>query len=107
MNNFLPPQTRPLLPSLSLVAALSVSLAGEPPERPSSGVLSRAEAVSKQFGFAGYTVREVTVNTDSGGSMPMVRVRAMAVASDDAALPTEAGKATVTATVSGSVQMVK
>lgn len=28
--NFLPPQTRPLLPSLSLVAALSASLAGEP-----------------------------------------------------------------------------
>ena len=69
---------------------------------------SRAEAVSKQFGFAGYTVREVTVNTDSGGtSAPMVRMRAMAVASEDAALPVEAGKATVTATVSGSVQMVK
>ena len=71
---------------------------------------SRAETVSKQFGFAGYTVREVSVNAESAGAMqmPVMRAQALRVGSDDAAaLPVEAGKATVTATVSGSVQMVK
>ncbi len=71
---------------------------------------SRAEAVSKQFGFGGYTVREVTVNAESGGGiqMPVMRAQAMLKSGDDAvALPVEAGKATVTANVSGSVQMVK
>jgi len=67
----------------------------------------RAEAVSKQFGFAGYTVREVTVSGDGlqQQPVPMLRMQASRVASDDAALPVEAGKASVTANVSGSVQM--
>jgi predicted secreted protein len=67
---------------------------------------ARADAVSKQFGFAGYTVREVSVSTDPGMVMaqPVMRAQAMR-ASPDEALPVEAGKATVTATVSGSVQM--
>ena len=66
----------------------------------------RAEAVSKQFGFAGYAVREVAVNTDTPGmqAMPMARAQSMRASSDEA-LPVEAGKATVTAQVSGSVQM--
>ena len=70
---------------------------------------SHAEAVSKQFGFAGYTVREVTVSTDgAAGPQQITRMRAQALrGGDDAALPVEAGKATVTATVSGSVQMVR
>jgi predicted secreted protein len=67
---------------------------------------ARAEAVSRQFGFAGYTVREVSVSTDPGMAMaqPMMRAQAMRASADEA-LPVEAGKATVTATVSGSVQM--
>jgi predicted secreted protein len=67
---------------------------------------ARADAVSKQFGFASYTVREVSVSTDPGMVMaqPVMRAQAMR-ASPDEALPVEAGKATVTATVSGSVQM--
>jgi predicted secreted protein len=66
---------------------------------------ARADAVSKQFGFAGYTVREVTVSTDPGMVMaqPVLRAQAMRASADEA-LPVEAGKATVTATVSGSVQ---
>lgn len=66
----------------------------------------RAEAVSKQFGFAGYTVREVNVSADGANPppMPMMRMQASAVAAD-AALPVEAGKAVVTANVNGSVQM--
>lgn len=67
---------------------------------------ARADTVSRQFGFAGYTVREVSVSTDAGAvqSQPMLRAQAMRVGGDEA-LPVEAGKATVTATVNGSVQM--
>jgi predicted secreted protein len=69
---------------------------------------ARADAVSKQFGFSGWTVREVAVNADSPGGMQFQEGNRMAVrasASADSPLPVEAGKATVTATVSGSVQM--
>ena len=67
---------------------------------------ARADAVSKQFGFAGYTVREVSVSADAQPVMvqPMMRAQAMRASSDEA-LPVEAGKATVTAQVAGSVQM--
>ena len=68
---------------------------------------ARAEAAAKQFGFAGYSVREVSVSAD-GAQMQaqpmMVRSQAMKTSADEA-LPVEAGKAVVTATVSGSVQM--
>ncbi len=68
---------------------------------------ARADAVSKQFGFAGYTVREVSVSADASMPQPqlMLRARASAAMAEDSALPVEAGKATVTASVSGSVQM--
>jgi len=67
---------------------------------------SRAELMSKQFGFAGYAVREVSVSSDQGlpSPVPLLRARVMSASSEDA-LPVEAGKALVTATVSGSVQM--
>ena len=67
----------------------------------------RADTMSRQFGFGGYTLREVQV---SGGDAPrfqpapMMRAQA-AMAAADEALPVEAGKAAVTATVTGSVQM--
>lgn len=67
----------------------------------------RAEAVTKQFGFSGYTVREVNVSAEGGG-VPMAYARAAAapaMMAGDAGLPVEGGKATVTASVSGSVQM--
>ncbi|MDP1902349.1 MAG: SIMPL domain-containing protein [Rubrivivax sp.] len=68
---------------------------------------ARAEAVSRQFGFGGYTVREVAVNSEGGGGqpMPVMRMQASAMMAEGAALPVEAGKATVTANVNGSVQM--
>lgn len=70
---------------------------------------ARAETVSRQFGFAGYTLREVAVNTE--GSMqppqPMYRMQAQRTEMADAALPVEAGKAVVSANVSGSVQMTQ
>ena len=67
---------------------------------------ARADVVAKQFGFAGYSVREVAVSSDAGPMQPQPLMRAQAMRSGaDEALPVEAGKATVTATVSGSVQM--
>ncbi len=68
---------------------------------------ARADAVSRQFGFTGYTVREVAVNTEGGMGqpVPVMRMQASAMMADGAPLPVEAGKATVTANVSGSVQM--
>ena len=68
---------------------------------------SRAEAVAKQFGFGGYVLREVTVasNEPQGGPQPMMRMQAARASMTDEALPVEAGKASVTATVNGSVQM--
>jgi predicted secreted protein len=68
---------------------------------------ARADAVTRQFGYSGYGVREVSVSSDQPQGMPMVYARQMAMRSgaEDAALPVEAGKATVTISVSGSVQM--
>lgn len=67
---------------------------------------ARADAVSKQFGFSGFTVREVVVNAEAPGVPIVMAARAQAMrTSAEEALPVEAGKATVTAQVTGSVQM--
>lgn len=65
-----------------------------------------ADAVVRRFGFSGYGVREVNVSSDQpiGRAVPMMRVQAMSAAAD-APLPVEAGRTSVSATVSGSVQM--
>jgi predicted secreted protein len=69
---------------------------------------TRALAYTKQFGFSDFTLREVQVQGDEPPNMPMPMYRARVSASSaDEALPVEAGKATVNATVSGSVQMTK
>jgi predicted secreted protein len=72
---------------------------------------ARAEAYAKQFGFSGYTVREVAVN---GGEpvpvpLPVARMSALAAGAQAAGepQPVEAGNATVMVTVSGSVQMTR
>lgn len=68
---------------------------------------AKAQQMSQQFGYAGYTVREVNVSTNEPGPGPvpvMMRAKVMAAGADEA-LPTEPGKGEVTATVSGSAQM--
>lgn len=69
----------------------------------------RAEDHARQFGFSGYTLREVNVGQND--VMPPVPVyrRAMAAApaAVDEALPVEAGKASVTVSVSGSIQLTR
>jgi len=68
---------------------------------------SQAEAYAKAFGFGGVTLRAVEVSTGEAFAPPMPRIRAAAaeMAAAPPPLPVEAGKSSVTATVSGSVQM--
>jgi predicted secreted protein len=69
---------------------------------------ARAGDYAKQFGFSAYTVREVNVGTaDPVIVQPMMRQRMVANEAADASIPVEAGKATVTVTVNGSVQMTR
>jgi predicted secreted protein len=70
---------------------------------------ARADSHARQFGFTGYQIREVQVGTAEPPMMmprpPMMRAAAMAAPEE--ALPVEAGKATVSSIVSGSVQMLR
>lgn len=68
---------------------------------------TKAQEVSKGFGFTGFTVREVSVNANDQGFVGRPRMMAMeakAMAAD-APVPVEAGRSTVVVSVSGSVQM--
>ena len=68
---------------------------------------SKAADIAKGFGFAGYSLREVSVSANDQGFVPRPRTIAMdaKVASSEAPVPLEAGRATVVVTVSGSVQL--
>jgi predicted secreted protein len=68
---------------------------------------AKAADYAKQFGYAGYTIVEVNVNANEQFPAPPVamRMKAMVAAPADEALPVEAGKATVTVNVSGTVVM--
>jgi predicted secreted protein len=98
------------------VARVGYSLSRETRERVEAEVaaqaiakfLARAADYAKQFGFSGYAVRQVNVGTSELGIVqPLPRVRAMAAVSGDEAIPVEAGKATVTISINGSVQMTR
>ena len=67
----------------------------------------KAAELTKGFGFTGYTLREVSVQTNEPGFVrPMMAARgAMAGEAAMAQVPVEAGKANVTVIVSGSVQL--
>jgi predicted secreted protein len=67
---------------------------------------AHAAEYAKQFGYAGYAIREVSVNASDAMPPPMPRMRSMAAAaapSED--LPVEAGRTTVTVQVNGTIQM--
>jgi predicted secreted protein len=67
---------------------------------------AKATSYAKLFGYGGYAVREVSVATNDlqPGPMPMARMQATAASPADA-LSVEPGKALVTATVNGTIQM--
>jgi hypothetical protein len=67
---------------------------------------ARAESYAKQFGFGGYSLREVAVGGgEVGSTAPLGRMRVMGAAMAEELQPVEAGKALVSVTVSGSVQL--
>ena len=68
---------------------------------------AKAGEYAKQFGYAGYAIREVNLMTTEPqqGPTPMMRTQASAMSSQGDALSVEPGKAVVTANVSGTVQM--
>jgi predicted secreted protein len=70
---------------------------------------ARAAEVAKGFGFAAYTLREISISSaDQGGGPGYPRPMAMQAKAGlvaDAAVPVEAGKSQVNVTVSGSVQL--
>ncbi|HKX94438.1 MAG TPA: SIMPL domain-containing protein [Methylibium sp.] len=71
---------------------------------------ARAGELARQFGFAGYTLREVAVQSgaEGGGPRPvMMRAAKAEMAAADAPLPVEPGKSLVSASVSGTVQLMK
>lgn len=69
---------------------------------------AKAGEVAQGFGFAGYSLREVSVSSADQEGRPF-QPRAMAMeakaAMSDAAVPVEPGKSTVNVTVSGAVQL--
>ena len=68
---------------------------------------AKAADYARQFGYTGYTIREVNVGTSESPPfrpVAMMQARALAAGSDEA-LPVEPGKGTVTVSVSGTVQM--
>ena len=69
----------------------------------------QAEALTKEFGFTSYDLREVAVNSTSHAPGPMPRMMSMQASPvslmSQESVPVEAGKAEVTVNVSGSVQM--
>ena len=67
----------------------------------------QAAELTRAFGFGNYTLREVSVNSDSFSPGPRPRMMAMQAKSsmEDSPIAVEAGKSTVTVNVSGSVQM--
>ncbi len=67
---------------------------------------AKAGELAKGFGFAGYSLREVSVNANDQGQVRPLRMVSMeAKAASDSPVPVEAGKTTVLVTVSGSVQL--
>lgn len=70
---------------------------------------ARAAVMSQQLGYSGYSVREINVatNDQQPPPVPMLMQAARASGVVNESLPTEAGKGEVSATVSGSAQMIK
>lgn len=68
---------------------------------------ARADSYARQFGFGAYSLREVSVgSSDVAAPVAQMRsTRAMSAQAADESQPVEAGKATVTVNVSGSIQL--
>ena len=65
---------------------------------------ARALSYAQHFGFGSYVLREVAVGGGEVGA-PLLRARLMSAATAEESQPVEAGKAVVSVTVSGSIQL--
>jgi predicted secreted protein len=66
---------------------------------------SKAQSLTKQFGFASYTLREVRTGENENGAVPMARMAMMAMDPSGSAVPTLPGKTKVVVSMAGSIQM--
>lgn len=98
------------------IARVSTALSREQREKVESDVAAdaigryRAKAAdyARQFGFTGYTLREINVNTDEPVAYAAPRAMRMNAKAEMAeALPVELGKGSVTVVVNGTVQMTR
>jgi len=82
---------------------------GELASQAISGFRAKAAAYAKAFGYSGYTIREVNVQFDQQmpPPRPFVAKAAMAPMAAAEALPTDAGKGSLTGNVNGSITLVK
>ena len=99
------------------IARVAYSLSRETREKLESDITAQAierfrtmaAEQARLFGFAGYSLREVSVVSDGGGgpmpAPPVMRSMAMGKMADGEALAVEPGKGTVSASVSGSIQL--
>jgi predicted secreted protein len=84
------------------------SLEAQAQEKAIESFRTKAQGISKAFGFGGYSLREVSVNAQDVpqyGPRPRVMMMAAKVADAESAVPVEAGKTVVTVVVNGSVQL--
>jgi predicted secreted protein len=99
------------------IARVAYGLSREQREKAEADVAAQAIAryraqaadYARQFGYTGYVLREVNVNGSEPvpfSPAPMMRAKAMSAAADEA-LPVEAGKAAVTVSVNGTVQLTR
>jgi predicted secreted protein len=70
---------------------------------------AKAADCARLFGYGGYVIREVTVSGNEAppDMAPRMRVQTMAAARADAPLPVEAGKAVLSVSVTGTVQLTR
>lgn len=67
---------------------------------------AKAADYARQFGYAGYAIREISVNAnDPGPVRPMAMQMRAQSASAEEQLPVEAGKGAVTVNVAGTIQL--
>ena len=103
-----------------MIVSSGFELSNELREREESGLIergiaafrSKAQIASRAFGFGNFTLREVNLGSIGGAAPPMApkvfAMRGMASSAADAEpMAVEAGKATLTLTVNGTVEMSK
>lgn len=71
---------------------------------------ARAAELARQFGYTGYTLGEVSVHShqqDDGPKPVMYRAEKADMAMAESPVPSEPGKGVISATVSGSIRLIK